>query len=400
MAFRFFGKNIYRLRALLCYSWFSKEKTGFSMTQKTALHALHLELGAKMGPFAGYDMPLYYGEGVIKEHEWVRSSCGLFDVSHMGQAMIKGKEGSGSARVFIEKLTPSSFEKLGINRTKYTVLTNPEGGIIDDLMVTKTSDDSFHVVINAGCKDKDLAWMRQNLPADLDLTYFDDWALLAVQGPKSEAVMKEALGLDLSEVPYMGLWYKDFTMFVSRLGYTGEDGFEIAVKNDEAEALARKLLAHSAVKPIGLAARDSLRLEMGYALYGHEINMETSPVEAALEWVMGKNASGYFGEARIEKEFTNGAAKRLVGIKILDKGVAREGAEIQNEKGEAIGVLTSGGYSPSLKESIGIGYVPATLARAGQKVFVNVRGRNLAAEVAAMPFIPAKTKSAKKKEAA
>jgi aminomethyltransferase len=370
------------------------------MTQKTALHALHLELGAKMGPFAGYDMPLYYGEGVIKEHEWVRSSCGLFDVSHMGQAMIKGKEGGRDALDFIQKLTPASFEKLGINRTKYTVLTNPEGGIIDDLMVTRTAENGFHLVINAGCKDKDLAWIKQNLPEDIELQYHDDWALLAVQGPKSETVMKEALGLDLADLPYMGLWYKDFTMFISRLGYTGEDGFEIAIKNDEAEALAKKLLANPAVKPIGLAARDSLRLEMGYALYGHEINMETSPVEAALEWVMGKNASGYFGEARIKKELANGAAKRLVGIKILDKGVAREGAEIQNDKGEVIGVLTSGGYSPSLKESIGIGYVTTALAKAGQRVFVNVRGRNLAAEVATMPFIPAKTKAAKKKEAA
>lgn len=370
------------------------------MTLHTALHKLHIELGAKMGPFAGYDMPLYYGEGVIKEHEWVRSSCGLFDVSHMGQAMIKGAEGSGSARAFIEKLTPSSFEKLGINRTKYTVLTNEQGGIIDDLMVTKTSEDSFHLVINAGCKDKDLAWIKTHLPADLELVYFDDWALLALQGPKSEVVMKEALGIDLSDVPYMGLWYKDYSMFVSRLGYTGEDGFEIAVKNEEAEALAKKLLAHPAVKPIGLAARDSLRLEMGYALYGHEINAETSPVEAALEWVMSKNASGYFGAERIQKEWAQGADKRLVGIKLIDKGVARENSEIQNAQGKVIGVMTSGGYSPSLKESIGIGYVPTALAKPGEKIFINVRGRALAAEVAAMPFIPAKTKAAKKKAAA
>jgi aminomethyltransferase len=370
------------------------------MTRTTALHALHLELGAKMGPFAGYDMPLYYGEGVIKEHEWVRSSCGLFDVSHMGQAMIKGPEGSGAARKFIEKLTPSSFEKLGINKTKYSVLTNPEGGIIDDLMITKTSEDSFHLVINAGCKDKDLAWIKQHLPRDLELTYFEDWALLALQGPKAEAVMKEALGIDLSDVPYMGLWYKDYTMFISRLGYTGEDGFEIAVENKDAPALARKLLAHPAVKPIGLAARDSLRLEMGYALYGHEINMETSPVEAALEWVMGKNASGYFGAERIQKEWKEGAKRRLVGVRILDKGVARENAEIQDVHGKVIGVLTSGGHSPSLKQSIGIGYVPTEMAKPGEKIFVNVRGKNLAAEVATLPFVPAKTKAAKKKEAA
>jgi aminomethyltransferase len=366
------------------------------MSSSTALHALHIELGAKMGPFAGYDMPLYYKDGVIKEHEWVRSSCGLFDVSHMGQAMIKGP----GALEFIQKLTPSSFEKLGVNRTKYTVLTNPEGGIIDDLMVTKTGEDSFHLVINAGCKDKDLAWMKQNLPSGLELTYFSDWALLALQGPQSETVMKEVLGIDLSDLPYMGLWYKDLKMFISRLGYTGEDGFEIAVENKEAEALARRLLAHPAVRPVGLAARDSLRLEMGYALYGHEINMETSPVEAALEWVMGKNASGYFGEARIRKEWAEGAGRRLVGVRLLDKGVAREGAPIQDDKGQVIGVLTSGGYSPTLKESIGLGYVPTALASPGNRIFVDVRGKSLAAEVAALPFVPARTRAAVKKAAA
>ena len=369
-------------------------------SRTTALHTLHCELGAKMGPFAGYDMPLYYGEGVIKEHEWVRSSCGLFDVSHMGQAMIKGPEGSGAARAFIEKLTPSSFDKLGIDRTKYTVLTNPEGGIIDDLMVTKTSEDSFHLVINAGCKEKDLDWIKTHLPKDLELTYFADWALLALQGPKSETVIREALGIDLSDLPYMGLWCKDYTMFISRLGYTGEDGFEISVKNEDADALARKLLSHAAVKPIGLAARDSLRLEMGYALYGHEINRETSPVEAALEWVMSKNAAGYFGELRIKKEWAGGAARRLVGLRILDPGVAREGADIRDAQDQKIGELTSGGHSPTLKASIALGYVPTALAAPGNKMFVHVRGKNLAAEVTALPFVPARTKSAKKKQAA
>lgn len=370
------------------------------MTRTTALHALHLELGAKMGPFAGYDMPLYYKEGVIKEHEWVRSSCGLFDVSHMGQAMLTGAEGGRDALDFVQKITPSSFEKLGINRTKYTVLTNPEGGIIDDLMITKTGDNSFHMVINAGCKDKDLEWMRKNLPDGLELKYYEDWALLALQGPKSEAVIRETLGIDLSEVPYMGLWYKDYTMFISRLGYTGEDGFEIAVENKDAEALARKLLAHDAVKPIGLAARDSLRLEMGYALYGHEINSETSPVEASLTWVMGKNASGYFGEARIKKELEQGTDKKLVGLKLIDKGVAREGAAIEDEAGNVIGALTSGGHSPTLGISIGMGYVPSNMTEPGTKIMVDVRGRKLTAEVASLPFVPASTKSAKKKEAA
>ena len=363
------------------------------MLKHTALHDLHTKLGAKMGEFAGYDMPLYYGEGVIKEHEWVRESCGLFDVSHMGQAMVQGAD----ALEFVQKLTPSSFEKLGNMRTKYTVLLNEEGGIIDDLMITKTGENAFHFVINAGCKDKDIAWMKQHLTPNLEFTHFDDWALLALQGPESESVICKILGTDLSDLPYMGLWAKDdHKMFISRLGYTGEDGFEIAVPNADAAALAEKFLAHDAVKPIGLAARDSLRMEMGYALYGHEITAETSPVEAGLSWVIGKNASGYFGYDGVQKEVAQGTARKLVGIKLTDKGVAREGAEIRDEADEVIGVLTSGGHSPTLKESIGMGYINSDLANVGQKIFINVRGRNIAAVVAKLPFVPAKTKSMKK----
>ncbi len=366
------------------------------MLRKTVIHQHHIDLGAKMGEFAGYDMPLYYGEGVIKEHEWVRSSCGLFDVSHMGQAMVKGE----GALEFVQKLTPSSFEKLEIDRTKYTVLTNPEGGIIDDLMVTRTAEDGFHFVINAGCKDKDIAWMKENLPDSVEFTHFDDWALLALQGPEAENVMREALGFDCSDMPYMSMRAEnDNSFFISRLGYTGEDGFELAVKNSEGPELAKKLLAHDAVKPIGLAARDSLRLEMGYALYGHEITSETSPVEANITWVISKSRSGYFGYERIHKDLSEGVERKLVGIKLTDKGVAREGAEIRSEADEVVGVLTSGGHSPTLKESIGMGYVQTDLATTGQKLFVNVRGRNIAAVVADLPFVPAKTKSMKKKAA-
>ncbi len=371
------------------------------MLKKTALHQTHIDLGAKMGEFAGYDMPLYYDEGVLNEHLWVRSSCGLFDVSHMGQAMVRGTKGGTDALDFVQKITPSTFEKLGIDCTKYTVLTNPEGGIIDDLMVTRTGENDFHFVINAGCKDKDIAWMKEHLTEGLEFTYFDDWALLALQGPKAETVVKEVLGIDLSDMPYMSIWAKDdYSLFISRLGYTGEDGFELAMKNDEAAEYAKKLLAHDAVKPIGLAARDSLRLEMGYALYGHEIDATTSPVEANIQWVIGKNAGGYIGEARIKNDLENGVSKKLVGIKLTGKGIAREGAEIRNENDQPVGILTSGGHSPSLKESIGMGYVPTEMAQSGQKLLVNVRGRNIEAIVHDLPFIPAQTKSAKKKAAA
>ncbi|MEM7651171.1 MAG: glycine cleavage system aminomethyltransferase GcvT [Pseudomonadota bacterium] len=368
--------------------------------KKTALHKLHKDLGAKMGEFAGYDMPLYYNEGVIKEHLWVRESCGLFDVSHMGQAMIKGPEGGSQALDFIHKLTPSCFDKLEIDRTKYTVLMNPEGGIIDDLMITCIGENAYHFVINAGCKDKDIAWIKEHLPEDLEFTHFDDWALLALQGPEAERVMLEALDLDLSSMPYMSLRAEnDNSFFISRLGYTGEDGFELAVKNEEAQELAQKLLAHDAVKPIGLAARDSLRMEMGYALYGHEITAETSPVEAGLNWIIGKNAQSYFGYEQIHKHLSEGVERKLVGFKLTDKGVAREGAEIRNKNDKTVGKVTSGGYSPSLEESIGMAYVQSDLTQNGQEIFVNVRGRNIAAVVAPLPFMRAKTKSAKKKAA-
>ncbi len=353
------------------------------MSRSTALHSAHLALGAKMGAFAGYDMPLYYGLGVKKEHLWVRENVGLFDVSHMGQISLKGK----GAQDLLEKLTPSSLGKLGINRIKYSVLTNENGGIIDDLMITKTAEDEFHLVINAGCKDSDIAWIKQNLTPEIEFTHYDDWALIALQGSGAQDVVREVLGIDLSDLPYMSLWYKDYTMFISRLGYTGEDGFEISVPNDGAQDVWNKLIAHKTVEPIGLAARDSLRLEMGYCLYGHDIDANTTPLEADLAWVMGKHNNDYIGAKNVLKP-----TKKRVGIKLTGKGVAREGAEIRNDKDEKIGELSSGGFSPSLNISIGQGYIPIEYAVAGTRIFVNVRGRNIEAQVAKMPFMPARTK--------
>ncbi len=361
------------------------------MSLKTALHATHLSLSAKMGEFAGYDMPLYYGLGVKQEHEWVRENAGIFDVSHMGQVLLTGK----GTQSLLERLTPSSYDNLGVNRTKYTVLMNEDGGIIDDLMVTRTDDEEFHLVINAGCKEKDIAWIKENLTDGIEFKNYDDWSLIAIQGPKAEAVIKEALGIDLSDIPYMSLWYEDYTMFISRVGYTGEDGFEISVQNDDAVDLWNKLQAHDAVEPIGLAARDSLRLEMGYCLYGHDIDAKTTPLEAGLGWVMGKNNAGFIGADKVLPQKKNGVTKKRVGIKITGKGVAREGAEIRNTDDEVIGELTSGGFSPSLSASIGQGYVPTQYADIGQAIFVNVRGRNIEAEVAKMPFLSPKTKSMK-----
>ncbi len=367
------------------------------MTKHTPLHAVHIAAGAKMGEFAGYDMPLYYGEGVMAEHEWVRHQAGVFDVSHMGQIILEGP----GALEFLEKITPSSYGKLPEGRAKYTVLTNPQGGIVDDLIVTKRGDNKFFAVINAGCKEKDIAWINEHLPDTVKLTRLDDLALIALQGPQAEQVLRDVLKLDTEGMPYM--WMIDAELSdgtpysVSRLGYTGEDGFELSIPADIVEGVWTRLSQHGAVKPIGLAARDSLRLEMGYCLYGHDIDDKTSPVEAGLGWVIGKDNTSFIGAGHILGHREDGVSRKRIGIRLTEKGVAREGAEIFDATDMSkIGVMTSGGFSPTLKEGIGQGYVAAEKAKEGRKIFVNVRGRNVAAEIAPMPFVQASTKSMKK----
>jgi aminomethyltransferase len=365
------------------------------MLKKTPLHQSHLDAKAKMGEFAGYDMPLYYGEGVMAEHEWTRAEAGLFDVSHMGQVILTGK----GIAAFWESVTPSAFSALADGAAKYSVLTNDRGGIIDDLIVTRIAEEKWFAVLNAGRKDVDLAWLRENLPSHITLDYLDGKGLLALQGPKAEAALREALGIDATGLGYMqARQYGD--IFVSRLGYTGEDGFELSIAPQQAAEAWGRLLAHKAVKPVGLAARDSLRLEMGYCLYGHDIDETTSPLEAGLSWIMGKDRDGYPGANVIREQKKQGLARRRVGIRLTDKGIAREGSEIQDEAGQKIGTLTSGGFSPTLKQAIGQGYVDAAHAATGTKLFVNVRGRAIAAEVCPVSFVGAKTKSAKKPQAA
>lgn len=348
----------------------------------TALHAAHASLSAKMGEFAGYDMPLYYSEGVLKEHEWVRAHAGIFDVSHMGQIILSG---SGAVQ-FLEKITPSNFQSAQERVAKYTVLTNEQGGIVDDLIVTKLANDKFFCVINAGCKEKDIAWMVRHMPSNVELQILDDRALVAIQGPDAEKVIREALSLDLSDVAYMRLYDHD-RCWISRLGYTGEDGFEISMPQEDAVILWGKFMAHPSVKPIGLAARDSLRLEMGYCLYGHDINDETTPLEADLSWVMSKTNTDFIGAEKVKAPL-----KKRVGFKLIDKGIAREGAEIRTVRDETIGVVTSGTFSPTLKQSIGQGYVPVEYASPGSQVLVHVRGNNILGEITAMPFVQPKVK--------
>lgn len=361
----------------------------------TPLHARHGALKAKMAEFAGYDMPIQYETGVLAEHNWTRAKAGLFDVSHMGQILV---EGTGAA-AFWEKLTPSAIAALPPTVAKYTVLTNEAGGIIDDLIVTRlTAEEKFFAVINAGCKDKDIAWMQMNLPEGVRLFNLEDRALLALQGPMAERVLREALNIDAANLGYMRLM-DAAPFFVSRLGYTGEDGFEISVAAKDAAELWDKLAQHPDVKPIGLAARDSLRLEMGYPLYGHDITADTSPIEADLGWVVGKNRAGFFGEDTICAHREHGAPRRRVGIRLTDKGVAREGAEIFSLDGQKLGDFTSGGHSPTLNASIGQGYVDATAAKIGDEVLVRVRGRDIKGVLAPMPFVPPKTKAAASKAA-
>ena len=356
----------------------------------TPLHANHLELKAKMAEFAGYDMPIQYEAGVLTEHNWTREKAGIFDVSHMGQIRLEG----ANAAALWEKLTPSAISKLGAGVAKYTVLTNAEGGIIDDLIITRLADDKFFAVINAGCKDKDIAWIQSNLPDGVTFTHLDDRALIALQGPLAEKVLREALEIDASNLGYMR--YMEFgPCWVSRLGYTGEDGFEISMPEGHAATAWERLLKHPDVKPVGLAARDSLRLEMGYPLYGHDITAETTPLEADLGWIMGKDRTGYIGQDKIGEP-----QRRRLGIKLTGKGIAREGAEIFSKTGQKLGDLTSGGFSPTLNEAIGQGYVDTKLGKIGDEVLVRVRGRDIEAVIAPLPFVKPKTKAAAKAKAA
>lgn len=360
----------------------------------TPLHAAHIDLGAKMGEFAGYDMPLYYKDGVMKEHEWTRTHAGLFDVSHMGQVMVTGAGACG----FWERVTPSSYSKLPDGRAKYSVLTNDKGGTVDDLIVTRLGPEQFFAVVNAGCKDKDIPWLRSHLPSDAKMDVWEDRALIALQGPEAEKALRDVMGIDTAEMPYMwAMRVGDY--MVSRLGYTGEDGFEISIPEAEAAKIWNDFLGHASVRPVGLAARDSLRLEMGYPLYGHELAEDISAVEAGLQWIIAKEHDGYIGADVIRRQMADGTKRVRVGVRLTDKGIAREGTEIRDANDKPVGTLCSGGFSPTLKQSIGMGYVPPELANIGQKLFVNVRGNNIAAEICDMQFVPARTKSMKKKAA-
>lgn len=354
----------------------------------TPLDALHRELGGKMVPFAGYAMPVQYPAGVLTEHLHTRAKAGLFDVSHMGQVTI---EGADVARL-LETLVPGDVQGLGLGRTRYSVFTDDKGGILDDLMISKLAEDKLFVVVNAACKHADFAHMQAKLGDRLQLRMLDR-ALLALQGPKAAEALA-MLAPEAATQQFMSI--RDYPIagipcLVTRSGYTGEDGFEISVASDQAEALARKLLALDGVAPIGLGARDSLRLEAGLCLYGSDIDSQTTPVEGAIAWIIGKRRraeGGFPGAAIIQKQLAEGAPRLRVGIKPDGRAPARAHTEITDEAGAVIGEITSGGFGPSVDGPVAMGYVPAAFATEGSRVKLMVRGKALDARIVALPFTP------------
>lgn len=346
------------------------------------LDALHREIGARMVPFAGYAMPIQY-DGIIAEHQWTRTSAGMFDVSHMGQLLLPL-----AADVALEALLPGDITGLRDGCLRYSMLLNEFGGILDDLMVTRRAD-ALYLVVNGAMKAADIAHLRA---AGLDVTYRDDWALLALQGPKAvDALDRLVPGVaTLSFMRAAAFVWMGRSLWVSRSGYTGEDGFEISVPADAVDALARALLAESEVKPVGLGARDSLRLEAGLPLYGHDLTSETTPVEANLSFAISKRRKaegGFPGADIILAQLIEGAERKRVGLRIDGRQPAREGAAVIVDDAVA-GLVTSGGFGPALGCPIAMAYVPVAAAADGTRVEVEVRGRRLDATVVPMPFFP------------
>jgi aminomethyltransferase len=367
--------------------------------KQTPLHALHLSRGGKMVPFAGYDMPVQFGPGVLREHLHTRASCGLFDVSHMGQIALRPKSGrvEDAARA-LEWLVPQDILALPAGRQRYALFTNEAGGILDDLMVANFGDHLF-LVVNAACKAEDEAHLKEHLSDVCIVEPLRQRALIALQGPKAESVLRK-FDAEIAAMKFMDTGPRRLAgldCFVSRSGYTGEDGFEISVPAEAAEAFAKELLADENVLPIGLGARDSLRLEAGLCLYGHDLDPTTTPVEGALEWSIqksrrkgGARPGGFPGANAILDQFEQGAPRRRVGLKAEGRAPVREGASLFADatSHQPIGSVTSGGFGPSLNAPVAMGYVPPSHAAVDTTVFAEVRGQRLPLRTAPMPFVP------------
>ena len=364
--------------------------------QRTPLYEAHKALGAKLVPFAGYEMPVQYPTGVLAEHKWTRESAGLFDVSHMGQCFVMSDSFTTSAAA-MEKLVPADIAGLEPKQQRYSQLLNENGGTLDDLMITRADYKGYegwlYVVVNAGCKAADYVHFAKHLPLGVTFKAGEDMALLALQGPEAEAVLaKHAPAIrDLKFMHYESLDIGGISVHVSRSGYTGEDGFELSVWNKDVERLWTLLLEDERVKPIGLGARDSLRLEAGLCLYGHELDQNISPIEAGLNWSIAKRRrteGGFIGAHRVQRELLGGVSRKRVGIKPEGRAPAREGTEIHDESGRKIGIITSGGFGPTVNGPVAMGYVETAYAALDTKVHLLVRGTPMPAIIVKLPFVP------------
>ncbi len=360
--------------------------------RRSPLHDLHVALGARLVPFAGWELPVQY-EGILAEHRWTRTSASLFDVSHMGQVDVSGERADEQ----LETLIPADLRTLPAGRTRYAVLTNDDGGIVDDLLVTRRGAE-FLLVLNAARVEADLKWLRSGAPA-LAFRHRRERALLALQGPKAAAALSDVVPemLELAPFAYGEGAIRGVPCRFSRTGYTGEDGFEIGCASAAATVVAEGLLARPEVRPAGLGARDSLRLEAGLCLYGRDIDAGTSPVEAGLAWTFGsrrRNGLRVPGADRLRRELAHGPARQRVGLRPHGRNVVRNGAAIRNAAGDVIGAVTSGTFSPSLAAPIAMGYVSAAQARAPGTVQVDLRGRRVPARVVPLPFVPPRRRRA------
>ncbi len=356
--------------------------------KNTALSHIHEQLGAKMVPFAGFNMPVQY-EGVNAEHETVRNGVGVFDVSHMGEFLLTGPK----ALDLIQKVTSNDASTLTNGRAQYSCLPNAEGGIVDDLIVYKIKDEQYLLVVNASNIEKDWNWISSHNDMGVDMSDLsEDYSLLAIQGPKAVEAMQSLTSVDLSQIKYYHFEVADFAgiehVIISATGYTGSGGFEIYCKNSEVEQIWNKVFeagAEFSIKPIGLAARDTLRLEMGFCLYGNDIDDTTSPLEAGLGWIT-KFTKDFVNSENLKKQKEAGVTRKLVAFELVDRGIPRHDYEIADANGIIIGKVTSGTQSPSMGKAIGLGYVPTDYATEGSEIFIRIRNKDVKAQVVKLPF--------------
>jgi len=362
------------------------------LIQTTPLHQMHLDAGAKMVPFAGYDMPVSYPLGIKKEHNHTREKAGLFDVSHMGQIMLGGV----NAKKALESIVPVDIIDLPLMKLRYALFTNKSGGVMDDLMVTNLGDEDLFLVVNAGCKNADFAHLQRTIGDDCKVEFLEDVALLALQGPSAHKVLSE-IAPSISEMLFMTakqVVINGIECLITRSGYTGEDGFEISLAAKDSEELAKILLSNIEVEWVGLGARDSLRLEAGLSLYGHELDIHHSPVESSLGWALskvrrtgGEREGNYLGFETIMKHLSEGSESRVVGLQPEGRMPVRDGAMIEDELGNNVGMVTSGGFGPSINRPIAIARLKKSYIEKNSKLFALVRDKKIAVEIVSLPFV-------------